>query len=106
MLAVVRSGTVGWVAWVGMGADDRPNDFTYATLTYYHVADWAPALGLKTLLYGNGVQQLKLRRGCRLLDAHLFYRPQRRTVRPIVACWMSILQHWQRWKNPRSFRRA
>jgi predicted N-acyltransferase len=101
MLAVVRSGSVGWVAWVGMGADDRPNDFTYTTLTYYHAAECAAALGLKTLLYGTAVQQLKLKRGCRLLECHLFYRPQHSVARPLAALWLSILQRWQRIKHRR-----
>jgi predicted N-acyltransferase len=99
MLAVVRSGSVGWVAWIGMGVGDRPNDFTYANLGFYHAADWAPALGLKTLLYGTAVQEGKARRGCRLIDCHLFYRPNRAFVRPLAGLWLSILQRWQRRKN-------
>ena len=78
---------------------DRPNDFTYANLTYYHAADWAPARGLKTLLYGNAVQQLKARRGCRLLDCRLFYRPHREILRPAVRVFLWVYRTWNRWKN-------
>lgn len=99
MLAVIRSGSVGWVAWVGMGLRDRPNDFTYANLVYYCAADWAPALGLKTLLYGTAVQQAKLKRGCRLLGCRLFYRPHRGIVRPVAKAYLSVHQMWSRKKS-------
>ncbi len=69
MLAVVRSGAAGSVAWFGIELRDRPNDLMYANIMFYHPADWAPAMGLKTLLYGTGVQQAKAKRGCRPLDA-------------------------------------
>jgi hypothetical protein len=44
MLEIVRSGAVGWVAWFGIELRDRPNDFTYANIMFYHPADWAPAM--------------------------------------------------------------
>lgn len=99
MLAVVRSQGVGWVAWVGIGVRDRPNDFTYANLGFYHAADWAPALGLKTLLYGTAVQEGKFRRGCRLIDCHLFYRPHAAMVRPAARVYLAIFRIWQRRKS-------
>jgi predicted N-acyltransferase len=97
-LAVVRSGSVGWVAMIGLELRDRPNDFTYANLLFYHTATWAPALGLKTLLYGTGVQQFKLKRGCRLLECHLCYRPGRPIGRIIATPFLRIHQAWSRRK--------
>jgi len=96
---VVRSGCVGWVVTVGIELRDRPNDFTYANLLFYHAADWAPALGIKTLLYGTAVQKAKLTRGCRLIAGRLFYRPHRRFNRLFVAPYMLIHQARFRWKN-------
>jgi predicted N-acyltransferase len=99
MLAAVRSGSVGWMALIGIEPRDRRNDFTYPNLLFYHATDWAPALGFKTLLYGTGAQQAKLRRGCRLLACHLFYRPHRRVVRLAVRPFLSIHQTWYRGKS-------
>ena len=99
MMAVVRSEAVGWVGWIGVVQRDRRNDFTYANMVFYHPADWAPALGLKTLLYGTAAQQAKLRRGCRLLACHLFYRPHRRIVRLIARPYVAIHQAWHRRKR-------
>ena len=99
MMAVVRSEAVGWVGWIGVVQRDRRNDFTYANMVFYHPADWAPALGLKTLLYGTAAQQAKLRRGCRLLACHLFYRPHRRIVRLIASPYVAIHQAWHRRKR-------
>jgi predicted N-acyltransferase len=91
-LWVVRSGFVGWVAYVGIELRDRPNDFTYANLLFYHAADWAPALGLKTLLYGTSVQQAKQMRGCRLIACQLFYRPHGRFTRLFAAPYLLLHQ--------------
>jgi predicted N-acyltransferase len=99
MLAVVRSGTVGWVAWFGIELRDRPNDFTYANIMFYHPADWAPAMGLKTLLYGTGVQQAKAKRGCRLVTCHQFYRPHRRLFRTVARAFFIVHQAWYRRKR-------
>lgn len=96
---VVRSGSVGWVVSVGIELLDRPNDFTYANLLFYHAADWAPALGIKTLLYGTAVQKAKLTRGCRLVPCRLFYSPHRRFNRLFIAPYMWIHQARFRWKN-------
>jgi predicted N-acyltransferase len=98
MLGVVRSGAVGWVAWFGIELGDRPNDFTYANVMFYHPADWAPAMGLKTLLYGTGVQQAKAMRGCRLLTCHQFYRPHRKLSRMVARPYLIIHQAWYRRK--------
>jgi predicted N-acyltransferase len=96
---VVRSGCVGWVVSVGIELLDRPNDFTYANLLFYHAADWAPGLGIKSLLYGTAVQKAKLTRGCRLVACRLFYRPHRRFTRAFVWPYMLIHQARFRWKN-------
>jgi predicted N-acyltransferase len=94
MLAVVRAETVGWVAWVGIELQDRPNDFTYANIVFYHPSDWAPTLGLKTLVYGNVAQAAKSRRGCRLLPCGVFYRPRRRVYRLLARPCLALHQSW------------
>jgi predicted N-acyltransferase len=99
MLAVVRSGTVGWVAMVGIEQRDRPNDFTYANLMFYYPADWAPALGFTTLLYGTAAQEAKARRGCRLLDCYIFYRPRRRVFRLLATPYLALHRAWFRRKK-------
>jgi predicted N-acyltransferase len=99
VLVVVRSGATGWGAMFGMDLRDRANDFTYANLLFYSAADWAPALGLKTLLYGTGAEQAKLRRGCRLLTSHLYYRPRRPIGRMLAAPYLRMHRAWQRRKS-------
>ncbi|HEY6451744.1 MAG TPA: peptidogalycan biosysnthesis protein [Steroidobacteraceae bacterium] len=98
MLAVVRSGEVGWMAWIGVEQRDRPNDFTYANILFYEAADWAPALGLKTLMYGTAAQRSKVKRGCRLLALHLFYRPHRPLWRALAQPYLAIHGMWYRRK--------
>ncbi|HEY2417792.1 MAG TPA: GNAT family N-acetyltransferase [Steroidobacteraceae bacterium] len=99
MLAVVRSGTVGWVAMVGIEQRDRPNDFTYANIMFYYPADWAPPLGLATLLYGTAAQEAKVRRGCRLLDCYIFYRPRQRLIRLLTRPYLALHRAWHQRKK-------
>jgi hypothetical protein len=97
-LAVVRSGSVGWMGMIDLELRDHPNDFTYANLLFYHTATWAPILGLKTLLYGTGGQWFKLKRGWRLLACHLYYRPGRPVGRIVATPFLRIHQAWSRRK--------
>lgn len=98
MLGVVRSGSVGWLSWLGIELRDRPNDFTYANICFYHLADCAAALGLKTLLCGNGAYRAKLMRGCRLIASRLFYRPQRPLARLVARPYFGVHRAWSRRK--------
>jgi predicted N-acyltransferase len=99
MVAIVRWGSVGWMAWVGIELDDRPNDFTYANLLFYEVANWAPAMGIKTLLYGTAAQQAKVKRGCRSIASYLFYRPHGMAQRLIARLFFKLHRAWYRRKN-------
>jgi predicted N-acyltransferase len=98
MLGAVRSGSVGWIAWIGIEARDRPNDFTYPNLGFYHAADWAPLFGIKTLLYGINAIEAKRRRGCRIITSHLFYRPRRLYIRFLAKPYFWIHRAWYRRK--------
>ncbi len=98
MLGVVRSGSVGWLSWLGFDLRNRRNDFTWANLCFYHLADSAAALGLKTLLHGNSALDAKRRRGCRVIASRLFYRPAQRFVRVAARPYFSLHRAWYRWK--------
>jgi predicted N-acyltransferase len=98
MLAVIRSGSVAWMAFIGIEQRDRLNDFTYANMVFYYPADWAPPLGLKSLLYGTAVQKAKAKRGCRLIACHLFYRPYSSTLRMLARPYLGMHQAWYRRK--------
>lgn len=98
MLGAVRSGSVGWIAWFGIELIDRPNDFTYANLAYYHLADVAAGLGLKTLLYGTHALDAKRRRGCQIIRSRLFYRPHQPLWRLLAKPYFCIHRAWFRRK--------
>jgi predicted N-acyltransferase len=98
MMGLVRSGTVGWLSWLGFETRDRPNDFTYYNLAFYQLADSAAALGIKTLLYGNSALKAKAKRGCRVTASHLFYRPHRRFFRLAAKPFFSLHRAWYRKK--------
>jgi hypothetical protein len=68
-------------------------------MLFYHTADWAPPLGLTSLIYGTAAQAAKSRRGCRLLGLYLFYRPHRRVFRMLAAPYFAIHEAWYRRKR-------
>ena len=94
MLGGVRWGSVAWLPWYGMEARDRPNDFTYMNLVFYHLADVASALGLDTLLYGNLALDAKRRRGCDIHANHLYYRPHSLGVRWLLRPYFWAHRQW------------
>jgi predicted N-acyltransferase len=97
-VAVVRFGDVGWVSWLGFAEDDRPNDFTYSNLVYYHLAESAAKLGINTLLYGNSVLKAKEMRGCKILVNRLYWRPRSALARTLVMPYLSMHRAWYRRK--------
>jgi predicted N-acyltransferase len=97
-VAVVKFGDVGWVSWLGFAEHDRPNDFTYANLAYYHLAESAAKLGIKTLLYGNSVLKAKEMRGCKILVNRLYWRPRSSLARTLVKPYLSLHRAWYRRK--------
>lgn len=98
MLGIVRSGDVGWLSCLGIDLRNRSNDFTYFNLVFYHLADRAAALGLRTLLYGNGAYHAKRMRGCRLTVSRLFYQPYRPLRRLAAKPYFRIHRAWYRRK--------
>ena len=101
MLGAVRSAEVAWVTWLGFDANERPNDFTYFNLAYYALAAFAPVAGIRTLLYGNGAYDAKLRRGCRMTRCGAFYRPHSSLMRGIASCFFLAHRTWYKQKKLR-----
>lgn len=97
-VAVVRFGDVGWVSWLGFAEQDRPNDFTYANLAYYHLAEKAAELGINTLLYGNSVLKAKEIRGCKIQINRLYWRPRSALARTLFRPYLSMHRAWYRRK--------
>jgi predicted N-acyltransferase len=97
-VAVVRFGDVGWVSWLGFAEHDRPNDFTYSNLVYYHLAESAAKLGINTLLYGNSVLKAKEMRGCQILVNRLYWRPRSSLARTLVKPYLFVHRAWYRRK--------
>ncbi len=94
MLGMVISGTTGCMSFLGLDVADRPNDFTYFNLTYYALTDYAAALGLATIHFGNGAYDAKLRRGCLIQPTRFFCRPATRLRTWILAVIFAIHGVW------------
>jgi predicted N-acyltransferase len=99
MFGLVRSGELAWAAWLGFESIDRPADFTYFNLVYYALAEYAPTVGIRKLLYGNTAYDAKSRRGCHISPCTLFYRPHSQLMRSIVHPFFKIHRAWHRRKN-------
>jgi predicted N-acyltransferase len=99
MIGLVRSGELAWAAWLGFESIDRPDDFTYFNLAYYALAEYAPTVGIRKLLYGNTAYDAKSRRGCRISPCTLFYRPHSQLMRSVVRPFFKIHRAWHRRKD-------
>jgi predicted N-acyltransferase len=99
MMGAVRSGEVGWLGWIGIEQHERPNDFTYISMAFYEPADWAPALGLKSLIYGTAAVETKTKRGCRVIPSHIFFRPRTPLARLPAALYFLLHRLWYRQKS-------
>jgi predicted N-acyltransferase len=94
MMGLVRSGSAAWGAWFGIKLTDRRNDFTYANLVYYHLAESAASLGIKTVLYGSLALDTKRRRGCHIIRSRLFYRPHQPLARLLARAYFGVHRAW------------
>jgi uncharacterized protein len=69
---MLRDGETGHLSHVGMS--ESKMSFAYFNLGYYQPIRDAISLGLKRLYFGIFLYDLKVRRGCKVLPASLYYR--------------------------------
>jgi predicted N-acyltransferase len=76
-----KSGNRGYMVYPGLIANTERAGFAYFNLVFYHPIRLAIGLGLESISYGNAALEAKIRRGCTVQTAALYFRPRERILR-------------------------
>jgi len=102
---LLRRGQTGHLPMVGVDHAAAGRDFTFFTVAHHRPVADAIASGIRRLYLGRSLYDLKARRGCRLEETLVFYRPSRRLGALASRRWFAVLSAWNRAKLPRRARR-
>ena len=91
---LLRRGSHGSMALIGMDPEHGARDFSYFNTAYYGPAADAPQLGLRRIDFGPGLLPAKQRRGCRIAFPRLYYRGGRGLRRPFGRLALTAHRHW------------
>jgi predicted N-acyltransferase len=80
------------------------NDFTYFELVYNTMIEYAIEDGVERILFGRGLYEVKLRRGCRFVDTMIFTRPNG-MLRAPQRWWYCFASLWNHYKLKPRIRR-
>ena len=91
---LLRRGSRGSMALIGMDPEREARDFSYFNTCYYGPAADAPQLGLQRIDFGPGLLPAKQRRGCRVAFPRLYYLDGRRLRRPWSRLALAAHRRW------------
>ena len=102
---LLRRGQTAHLPMVGVDHAAAGRDFTFFTVAHHRPFADAIASGIRRLYLGRSLYELKARRGCRLEETLVFYRPSSRLAALVIRRWFAVLSAWNRAKLPRRARR-
>lgn len=101
---VLRRGDTAMAYAVGVDPDLGGDDFTYFELVYYRLIEYAIEYGIKRVYFGRGMYEMKVRRGCFLVEA-LIYTRRNWSKRLLNAAWYRMASLWNHFKLRPEIRR-
>lgn len=99
MLLLAGNGT-GYMLKIGVDHKMAGNDFTYFNIGYYRPATDASSLGLKRIYFGNSHYDLKVRRGCKLMQTFVYFKSPRWIGNLAAKPFLKMHSAWYRRKLP------
>jgi predicted N-acyltransferase len=90
---------------VGVDGSQSSDDYTYFQIVYNAPIADAIESRLRRMYYGRGMYDLKVRRGCALVDTWIYSRGSAPT-RMAIASWFALASVWNRRKLSSRARRA
>jgi predicted N-acyltransferase len=88
-----KNGTWSFIL-VGIDHDLSKNDATYFNIIFYRPIMDAIAAQINRIYYGNGLYDLKIRRGCGTIRTFAFYRPYHPIFNLPVKAWFHFHRFW------------
>ena len=96
----IKSRERGEVSYVGVDRHIAANDHSYFNLSYNAPIADAIATGMKQLSFGRHLYDLKMKRGCRLIQTVTSFKPGGTLQGLLAAGWFRILEQWNRGLSP------
>ena len=79
-----------YVPVIGVNHDVAGNDYTYFNLAFYQPIRDALEAGVKRIIFGNAQYRVKLRRGCKLQNITVYYKPRHNFFNLLVKYWFKL----------------
>jgi predicted N-acyltransferase len=102
---VFKKNQISYMRVIGVDHRMAGNDFTYFNLAYYRPIADAIQSGMRILVGGQTMYETKTRRGFKLSNTYIFYKPNHLMNKPVVKLWFMFLSRWYKNKIPASARK-
>lgn len=79
---------------IGIDHNLSQKDLTYFNLAFYEPIKIAITNGVKRIYCGNGIYKTKAKRGYKISDTYLFYKPGKRSPGWLVKIWFLLHYRW------------
>jgi predicted N-acyltransferase len=96
---VLEGNGIGYGLELGVEDDLPKREATYFNLCYNKPIKDGIGGKTKTLYFGQGLPELKVRRGCKLRDVYVFYRSPSRIRNAILGPWFELHSWWVKRKH-------
>ncbi|MBN1493514.1 MAG: GNAT family N-acetyltransferase [Candidatus Omnitrophica bacterium] len=97
----VYHGSEGLTPYLGVDYSLSKGDFTYFNIGYYEPITGAITRKAKRFYYGNGMYPVKMRRGCKVEDAYIFFKPYDAIQNKVIRSWFAFHFRWMSHKYRR-----
>ncbi len=88
----------GYLPIVGVDYEKAGNDATYFNILFYRPIMDAISEQMSMLYYGNAMYNLKAKRGCKINNTYIYYKPSNKFLKTIIKQWFTLHSLWSRKK--------
>ncbi len=88
----------GYLPIVGVDYEKAGNDATYFNILFYRPIMDAISEQMSMLYYGNAMYNLKAKRGCKINNTYVYYKPSNKFLKTVIKPWFALHSLWFRKK--------
>ena len=89
----------GYLPIVGVDHEKAENDATYFNITFYRPIMDAISEQMARLYYGKAMYDLKTKRGCKINNTYVYYKPFNKFLKTAIKPWFALHSLWFRKKK-------
>ncbi|HSR18347.1 MAG TPA: hypothetical protein VLM39_09695, partial [Ignavibacteriaceae bacterium] len=86
----LRKGKEVFISNIGVDHERASNDLTYFNLSFYEPIKNAIERNVNRIYGGNSLYKTKVKRGYKIADTYLFYKPAGRSKDLIIRIWFAF----------------